>query len=221
MIDATLHHPCNIIITGSTGAGKTTLCAFLLKYRHLIFAIEKPLVIWFYREGCGGQKIYEYLKDEKLVDEFHAVNKNGFGDIKDFINNFPRSQNKIFIYDDLLTEISADAAEIFINLSHHQNLTNILLSQSLYLSNENLRIMTKNAHYHFLCRNLKGKGEYVTFSKQLEPTNSKMVMSIITDALKKPFSHILIDSHPKSNPRTRFRSYNFADVKYITVYLES
>lgn len=219
MVDCRIKHPCNIMVTGSSGSGKTWLTAFLLKNRKIVFDCQPAIVIWFYREGTN-QEIYEQLRDEKWVDEFYAVSKNGFGEIKDLLNKFPRSQPKFFIYDDLMTMISMDTAELFTNLSHHRSLTNIFLSQSLYLANVNLRIMTKNSHYHFFCRNLKSKGDYVRFAQQIEPSNSRMVVAIFSDALKKPFSHLLVDTHPKSTPSVRFRSYHFPDVNRITTYYE-
>ena len=168
----------------------------------------------------GGSKKGVNRPSQRKKSSFSIMSKNGFSKIKDLINQFPRSQNKIFIYDDLLTDISVDTTEIFLNLSHHRNCSNIFLSQSLYLSNENLRIMTKNAHYHFLCRSMKSKGEYAKFASQLEPSNSKMVTNIFSDALKKPFSLLLVDSHPKSNPQVRFRSYNCPDVDKLIVFYE-
>ena len=102
------------MVTGSSGSGKTWLTAFLLKNRKIVFDCQPAIVIWFYREGTN-QEIYEQLRDEKWVDEFYAVSKNGFGEIKDLLNKFPRSQPKFFIYDDLMTMISMDTAELFTN----------------------------------------------------------------------------------------------------------
>ena len=161
------------------------------------------------------------MKEENLVSEFHAISPaENFEEIKSILTALPVSENKVVIYDDLMTDISKESTEIFTNLGHHRNITNLFISQVLFMKNENLRLMTKNCHYHFFCRH-QNKGQYYTWARQSEPIAAKMICKIFEDALSQPFSHLLYDSHPRNTnvqQMIRFRQYNFSNPEVITVY---
>lgn len=208
VINGTLNHPFNCVVTGASGSGKSSLTANIIKYQDLLFNTKPDQVVWFYREGCD-QELYHVLKEKGYVKKFVAVSGNSFKNIKDLILTFSRVNNKLFVFDDLMSFISEDTTELFTNIGHHHNCSNIFLTQSLYLKNENLRLMKKNTHYTFFCKSDLSKQDYVHVARELEPQNPKSVIKVFEQALKKKHSHLLFDSHPKSDPRIRFKQFNF------------
>ena len=198
------------------------MAANILRNRMTIFHPPPTSIIWFYREGVH-QPLYKQMKDEQWVDEFHAISsENNFEQIKEIVEALPLTENKICIYDDLMSDVSKSSSEIFTNLGHHRNMTNLFISQSIFMNNENLRIMSKNCHYEFFCRHVRSKAQLRTWARQTDPALSKMICQIFDDALKDPFSHLLCASHPKDTniqQMIRFRRYNFPNTDVITVYL--
>ena len=103
----------------------------LLRNRNTIFFPKPEKILWFYREGCH-QPLYKELQDENCVSEFHSIpSSDNFEEIKTIVQSLPVSPVKILVFDDLLTDISKNALEIFSNLGHHRNLTNIFISQAI------------------------------------------------------------------------------------------
>ena len=64
----TLQTPFNMIISGSSGSGKTTKLVKLLKYKDIMLDSTTEQVIFFYNEW---QESYEVLKQLKLVNKFY------------------------------------------------------------------------------------------------------------------------------------------------------
>ena len=71
----TLQTPFNMIISGSSGSGKTTKLVKLLKYKDIMLDSTTEQVIFFYNEW---QESYEVLKQLKLVDKFYRGIPSGF-----------------------------------------------------------------------------------------------------------------------------------------------
>lgn len=131
--DLRLKTPARILISGGSCCGKTSLIEKLLINHRNCF--DKPFeeICWSYAEHADDKALFHRLKNQLDIPvQFHK----GFPEEEILKNNLfskPRGAHKCLVLDDLFCQpkTSKSLLDIFSVLSHHQNITCILVCQNL------------------------------------------------------------------------------------------
>lgn len=180
--------PCSILVNGASGSGKSYFVLNLLK-RPDLFELPISEVIW-----------YHGVTTASLPSGPNIRTIEGMPDITD-IQNLTRNDrsHRLVVLDDLLTETMSNkeaVAEMWTRISHHSNITFILLTQSLF---DTPRLVRNNTHYLVLFKPLLDKLNVISLGRQIFPDNLKFFLSCVDDATSKPFGFIIISAHPREN----------------------
>lgn len=206
MFDVCFKAPSNILIVGATGSGKTTLVYNLLQQKHAIFSRYPFKVFLFYQEN---QPLYEQMQKENLISHMYQGIPS-IEDIKEIVTPFTSTNEHIIcIYDDLMNDINSETSKIFTIFGHHLNVTNIFLSQSLFINSPHYRTISQNCHYLFLCKMPRDSSQIIHLAKQFSPYNTRWVVESYKAATKKPFSYLLFDFHQAQTDIIRLRNNLF------------
>lgn len=217
--DTRLITPFNCIISGVSQSGKTTLVYNLLKLSGSIFTIKPSKVFLFYK---FNQPIYEEMEINGLINELVEINEEtlSYDNITRMVNPYKKNGGSLIIFDDSMSDVTDDFAQIFTNLSHHQNCSIIYITQNLFHKNSNYRTMSLNAHYLFLMKNDRDKQQINTLARQICPGNSTYVVQSFVQATKYPYSYLLLDFRPQSPEILKLRSNIFPHQFPYTIYIE-
>ena len=142
----------NIIVYGLTGTGKTTFIREVLKRRLVTEFPEK--VFYFYKIRQPFMDTWNHKELEVEFVQGLELDKAAEG-------------NCVVVVDDLLLESQKKTAELFVYGSHHLNITIFYLTQNLYPRDENVRIMTMNAHYMVLFGDQRSVRQVRSLSHQI------------------------------------------------------
>jgi hypothetical protein len=88
------------------------------------------------------------------------------------------------VTDDLMNEVNQNVCSIFAKLSHHRNVSVILLTQNLFHRNKHVRTMNLNTHYIVLFKNPRDAGQVSPLARQMHSGKSKFVVEAYEDATK-------------------------------------
>ena len=218
--DVRLKTPFNMMLSGPTGAGKTTWVKNLLKVGDDIFDVKPVKVYLFYRVM---QDMYVTMRDENLVQEFIDVSKKmpTIDDYNEWTNPHTDSGGTIFIFDDSISDINKDFEYLFCNLSHHKNISVIFLTQNMFYRNPTFRLMSLNTHYFVALQNIRDKQQISILGRQFSPGNSNFLTDVMQEATKRPFGYIFVDFKPNTAPALRVLSNILPHEFPIVVYLEN
>ena len=116
-----------------------------------------------------------------------------------------------------LKDVKQDFEQLFCNLSHHENASIIFLTQNLFYQDKTFRTMSLNSHYLVLMKNDRDKQQVTILAKQYRPGNNRYITEAYADATKKPYSYLLIDFKPDTEPEIRLRTniFQFPCVTYL------
>lgn len=156
-----------------------------------------------------------YLPDEIKNDEGILFYK-GIPSFEDFKDGQPR----LLVIDDQAQECGAEIVALFTRGSHHFNISVIVLTQNIFISNPGFRTMSLNTHYIVLFKNPRAKDQVSCLARQVCPDNVKFFQESYADSCKEPHSYLLMDLTQGCPEQLRYRSRIFADdVDCTTVYL--
>ena len=182
--------PFTCIVVGATGSGKTQLVKKLIFYRNELF-LPAPITVLY----CYGELNETVLEHKKKGIEIY----NGIPDV-DLIKSLPKPL--LLVIDDLMLDIEPSYLDmLFTRGSHNWNTSIIFVTQSLF--GRNIRTARANSHYLILMRNPQAKQNVRTVGSQMFPGKLKFFMESFEDATAKPFSYLLIDSHPNTDDAER------------------
>ena len=123
----------NIMVIGSTNTGKTTMILKLIK-EQLIEPMPKKI---FYLYGARQSFMDTWNKDatNPQIEFVEGLNL-------DVINSYKNP--KLLVIDDLMLDMSKDLSNHFIAGSHHKLTTTIFVTHSIFLNNDNYRLISNN-----------------------------------------------------------------------------
>lgn len=201
-IDPRLHHPFNMIISGSTQAGKSELTAQILQRKNEIIY---PRI---YRvEYCFGEaqpRIFAKLQATVPNITFCKGLPTVFGD--------ELQRPTLYILDDLMDESvkSKDVQDLFTRGTHHRNLSVILLTQNFY--HKNMRTLTLNAKYICVFKNPRDNTFICTLGSQMNNRRKNLLMEdAFAQSTKHPYGYLFIDCAQNQNDWFRLRDRIFPD----------
>src|SRR5882724_594219 len=182
--------PFTCIVVGATGSGKTQLVKKLISHRTDIINPPPQTVLY-----CYGELNETVLEHKQKGIEIY----NGMPEV-DLIKSFPKPL--LLVIDDLMLDIEPSYLDmLFTRGSHNWNMSIIFVTQSLF--GRNIRTARVNSHYLLLMSNPQAKQNVRTVGSQMFPGKLKFFMESFEDATAKPFSYLLIDSHPNTDDAER------------------
>lgn len=191
----TFRAPFTLICSGATSSGKSEWVKRLIYAKDELISPAIDHVLYCY--GILNPGLMELVKDGV---ELH----------KGFPNEEDLKPNTLLILDDLVTDIEKaknflDA--LFTRISHHRAISVIFITQSLF--HKDLRLLKANTHYLVLLRNPSSQLQTRTLASQMYPGKHKYFLEAFEDATSKPYSYLLVDSHPQTADEYRLSTNIF------------
>ena len=208
--DPSYKHPFSMIVSGTSGSGKTVFTMGLLSGDTEVGVCpEIDRVYWFY--GEWQEKYATAPKHFTFIPGLPANLEEHIGE--------DRSETKVVVFDDLMLEASDSVmvAEAFTQKRHHHNLSVILITQNVYVQGKQMRNIHNNAQYLVFFKNPRDQQQFSRVVSQLEygRTSSKEVVKSYQDAVSVPYGHLTVDLHGETPDHLKYRSRTLNHVQYV------
>lgn len=197
--------PFTCIIVGATSSGKSYWVRRFLDNRNEMIVPPPAQVLYCY--GEVNPLILEY-RNQGI--ELH----NGVPEAE-LIKSQPKPL--LLVIDDLMLDIEPNYLDmLFTRGSHNWNVSILFVTQALY--GRNIKTARANSHYLVLMRNPQAKQNIRSLGSQMFPGQLNFFMESFSDATSKPYSYMLIDSHPNTEDNERLIT-NIFPGEQTTYYL--
>ena len=177
----------NIIVSGATSSGKTSAILRIFKER-----LIEPFPEHIYYLYGAFQEFMETWNSDKSNPHIEFID----GLKLDCIDEVTGS--KALIIDDLSLSQNADLTNHFLRGSHHKQCTTFYITHSIFMNDDNFRILSNNAHYIMIFKNRRNQAQVSRLANQVFAGDES---KRITDAYKysslQPFGFILLSFHPR------------------------
>ena len=206
-LDLTLQHPSRFLIYGPSGSGKTTLVEKLLNSMKSLFGFYFDRII--YLSGQTFPK-FEYIFGIP-IEKFSNLSEFTLSEINPQLNN-------LIILDDNMHQVSNNLliSDLFTKISHHCNITVILLVQNLFPKSKYMRDISINSTYLILMSNPRDKLQIKTLSSQIDGSGILFIYEAFLDATQnKPFSYLFLDFDQHTPEELRVRAGIFPNEEQI------
>ena len=173
----------NILVIGASGSGKTTTIMKIVR-EELISPMPNKIY-------------YLYEAHQAFMDTWNNENKQKIEFVHglklDVIDAYDGP--KLLILDDLMLELNKEMAQHFIAGSHHKQTTTIFVTHSVFLNNENYRLISQNTQYMILFKNKRNLSQVNTLARQILGKDDRRLM----EAYKYigPYQFVLLSFHPR------------------------
>lgn len=203
MFDLRFPKDFTYIVSGPSRSGKTIHVCNLIKNQDELFAsgfIKNSH--YFYREW---QDSFDSMKKEGLIKHWH--NKLPTEDfLREISLPFQGREGTLVIIDDFGSNLNSDISLLFTVLSHHCNISVVLILQTLFSKNPVYREIQLSAQYLAIFRNNRDKSQIINFAKQFSPKNINYVLGSFMEATKQPYTYVLFDLTQRIPDMLRMRS---------------
>jgi len=88
-------------------------------------------------------------------------------------------------------------------ISHHNNLSVILVTQNVFYQGTQFRNIMKNASNIFLLNSLRDRQAIQTLSRQIFPETPKLISSAYADAMKEKYAYLVLNLDSATDERLR------------------
>jgi hypothetical protein len=190
-------------VFGPSGSGKSTLVEKLLFNMKELFGLYFDVIIYF-----SGQSFPKF-------DSIFGIEINKIDFLKKYtLDEIDSTKNNLIIIDDNMHNVANDIviSDLFTKISHHKNITVILLVQNLFPKSKYMRDISSNATYIILMSNPRETLQVKTLSRQIDGSNSNFIFNCYKEATKeKPFSYLFLDFDQNTPDELRVRTNIFPD----------
>ena len=178
--------PFSLVLAGPSGSGKSK---FLFELLDNLDSCTKPKI---------EKVIFIYGVYQDLYKNYPNIH---FTDNLQYMKVRPQ-ENTLLILDDCMSQVKDSALlEQLFTRGRHENISVILVLQSMFYKGSVLKTVRDNASYMAITNHIQDQTRLYTFSSQLELKNSAYFIDSYEDAMKTRFNYLFIDLHPKSQLR--------------------
>lgn len=199
-------HPFTALISGSSGAGKSTFVKKFLQHLDVMCDTRFEQIILYYAEW---QPMYSELGGVTSISFRQGAPRGG-----DFEEN---SGPKLVIMDDLMGQVDKTVVEIFTRVSHHRNLSVFFLTQNLFHKGQ--REISLNSSYIVIFKNPRDRAQIGHFARQIWPENFRFVQDAYNDISATPHGYLMFDLKQSTTENCRLRTRIFPDDSHTIVYV--
>jgi hypothetical protein len=198
-----LQHPFTMQVVGPSGCGKTVFTRkmlFMLDF--LVPKVRYTEIIWCYSEvGSIGDRMRNVTYHEGLPSE-------------DMYDGTP----KLVILDDLMHEMNESVAKLFTKISHHRNVSVIMLMQNLFPRNKDSRNIGLNSNYIVVFKNWRDQSQMNYFARQVCPNDTKFFLQAFEQATADdPHGYLCVVFKPGTADCARFVDDIFHEDMHVRV----
>jgi len=198
--------PATIVLSGSSGCGKTTFVKQLLARKHEMFDCNFEKILWCYGEPSAKPDI-------DGIEYYHGI--------PEVIEN-TGSGHMLIIIDDLMTECyNKQICDIFTRGSHHQLISCIILNQVLFYKSPVSRTISLNTKYLICFKSPRDKRQFEYLARQMYPQNSKELVRVFNEATSQAYSYFIIDFGQETNEWLRFKTDIFNPIYSAICYVNT
>jgi len=192
-------HPCSVILSGPSCAGKTVFIKRLIENIDEMWSQRPDEIIFCYREM---QPLYNEIAKDSRVRFVE-----GLVDLDELKEN--TGKVRILITDDLMDEKSDKLLPLFVRGVHHWQTSAIQIVHNIFFGG--LRNCRINSHYLILYKNPADSLQVSTLSRQLYANKPKIFQQAFEDATSRPYSYLLADLTQCCEQHLRLRTNIFPD----------
>ena len=199
--------PTTIGVCGPTGCGKSYWVYNLIMNCEYVFENNGKQPQKFVYCYSIYQNLYRLLGEKRQDIIFHQ----GLPELE-FIYELARKQPVMVVLDDLVHKIveNADMLMLFVQGSHHMNISVVFMSQNLYQTGKHARTIALNVKYLVLFANPRDAQQIKYLGRQIFPHSREYLYEAYDDAVKGgSFGYLLVDLHGETSADMRLRTKIF------------
>jgi hypothetical protein len=207
--------PSTIGVFGPSQVGKTTFVLKLIENVDSMYMTKPERILYCY---TAYQPAYEQLEKLPYVTLNEGLPTRA--QVEEFTYD---KQPTLLVLDDLMSQIikDPDVQHYVTVLGHHNNIGIVLLMQSIFPQGKCARTISLNCHYMVLFNNRRDLNQIKVLARQIMPGRSDFFMDSYKKAVSTPFSYLLIDIDPRSDPKFELRTRIFPQDEPLIVYEQS
>lgn len=204
--DAYLRHPWCMIVSGPSGAGKSVWVKRLIQRASSVSAPAPKKIYYFYTEY---QSMFSEMTNVQFIQGLSESVIEKLGNEPCWV-----------ILDDLMNDASESqiVSDLFTKMSHHRDISVILLLQNFFAKGKQMRNITLNSSYIVLMKNPRDKNIATYIGRQLYPNKMKKFRQIYDDVTREPYSYLFIDLKADTPEEIRLLSHVLGERDTISVY---
>jgi len=187
-------HPFRCIVAGPSQSGKSFFTKQLISRSHELIQPPPTQIIWAFGEANATG-----MKEIQSVSPVPITFVEGLPDMTEISEG-----RTLIILDDLMHHAgkSQTISEIFTQMSHHRNISIILMLQNIFHQGRSMRDVSINTKYMVLFKNPRDNGQIKYLSRQIYPGNSNFLLDAFNKATSRPHGYLILD-FAQSTPENR------------------
>lgn len=205
-----LHGIFRILLSGSSGSGKTTFVINLINNLENLTDLKYKQIFWFYSE----------LNAKPTTIANKAI-KYHQGLPTDFTNS--TLEPILVVLDDLMYESSSHTPQVmqlFTRKSHHANISVCLLTQNIFNKGKFTRDISLNATHIVLFKTPRDQQQYLYLFRQICPQQAASLAKIFKEISSEPHSYMFLDLTQSCHDLLRYK-FNVFEPAYGSVICPS
>ncbi len=197
VFDMRFDHPTTFVLCGPSASGKSFFVKHLIQNADDLFKKKIERIVWVH---STYQPLFKdpSLRRVEFTDQF---------DHKAY-HDCPVPT--LIILDDMAGELvdSKDFVRYFTE-SRHWNLSVVFVTHHLFMKGKFTRTISLNTKHIVFTKQTRDTRQLMTLAQQMFANEYRYATDAFAQALKEPFSYVLVDARPECDPDVRIRSKIF------------
>lgn len=205
-----LEYPFRMLISGSSGSGKSHLVGKIILNRHRLFKTQIDGVIYCSKFKTSIPESLRHLEGSFL--HFHA------GCPTEELENV-EGENKIIIVDDLLEQaMRSEIVSDMVTQGRNRKLAIIILVQNLFPQLPKARTISLNMNYVVIFRCLRDSSAIMPFARQTSPFAARAFLDMYIKYVNKAYAYLFCDYTQHIPDALRYRTDIFNDASTVFIH---